>query len=115
MVTINQIEAGATKYIDAEIAPKIPVNVPNGQLKKFAFLTGAAYAVHNSVRQYAAAPLLIQSGAVDEEGNVDLDGVLEAARKAVPEKGLQVTVPILGNLTFFPEDLERLAAYIKEA
>lgn len=94
MVTINQIEAGAAKYIDAEIAPKIPVNVPNGQLKKVAFLTGAAYAVRKGVRQYLSNPLLAQLGAVDADGNVDLDGVLEAARGAVSEKGFKATVPI---------------------
>lgn len=115
MVTINQIEAGATKYIDAEIAPKIPVNVPNGQLKKVAFLTGAAYAVHKGVQQYLSNPLLTQLGAVDSEGNVDLDGVLEASRGTVPKDGFKVTVPILGDLTFYVEDLERLATYIKEA
>lgn len=113
MVTIQQIEAGAVKYIDAEIAPKIPVNVPNGQLKKIAFLTGAAYAVRKNVQKYAGSPILAQLGAVDEDGGIDLDGVLEAARGSVPEKGFKVTVPILGDLTFFMEDLEKLAEYIK--
>lgn len=115
MVTISQIEAGAVKFIDAEIAPKIPVNVPNGQLKKVAFLAGAAYAVHKNVQQYAAHPMLAQLGAVDETGNVDLDGILDAARSAVPDTGVKVDVPILGGLTFYAEDLERLATYIKEA
>ena len=115
MVTINQIEAGAVKYIDAEIAPKIPVNVPNGKLKKIAFLAGAAYAVRKNVHQYAGHPMLAQLGAVDEKGDIDLDGILEAARGAVPEDGFPVTVPILGELTFFAEDLERLATYITEA
>lgn len=115
MVKINQIETGAAKYIDAEIAPKIPVNVPNGQLKKVAFLTGAAYAVRKGVRQYLSNPLLAQLGALDADGNVDLDGVLEAARGAIPETGFKATVPILGDLTFYVEDLERLATYIKEA
>lgn len=115
MATISQIESGIVKYIDAEVAPKIPVNIPNGQLKKFAFLTGAAYAVRKGVQQYANHPFLAKLGAVDEEGNVDLDGVLEAARSAVPEKGFKATVPILGDLTFYLEDLERLATYIKEA
>ena len=78
------------------------------------FRSGAAYAVRKGVRQYANYPLLTQLGAVDEEGNVDLDGVLEAARGAVPEKGFKATVPILGDLTFYMEDLERLAKYIKE-
>lgn len=115
MVTIDQVEAGAIKFIDNEIAPKIPVNVPNGQLKKVVFLAGAAYAVRKNLRQYAVHPMLAQLGAVDQEGGVDVDGILEAARSAVPETGFKATVPVLGDLTFYEEDLERLAAYIKEA
>lgn len=115
MVTINQVEAGLAKYIDAEIAPKIPVNIPNGQIKKIAFLTGAAYAVRKGVRQYIGHPVLRQMGAVDETGSVDLDGVLDAARDVIPKDGFKATVPILGDLTFFSEDVEKLAEYIKEA
>lgn len=115
MVTITQVEAGMAKFIDSEIAPKIPVNVPNGQLKKFAFLTGAAYAIHNRVQQYIGSPALVSLGAVDEAGQIDLDGILDAARGNVPVTGFKVTVPILGDLTFYAEDLERLAAYIREA
>lgn len=115
MVTIDQVEAGAIKFIDNEIAPKIPVNVPNGQLKKVVFLAGAAYTVRKNLRQYAVHPMLAQIGAVDQEGGVDVDGILEAARSAVPETGFKATVPVLGDLTFYAEDLERLAAYIKEA
>ena len=115
MVTINQIEAGAVKFIDAEIAPKIPVNVPNGQLKKIAFLAGAAYAVRKTVQKYASHPSISSLGAVDEEGNIDLDGLLEAARGVIPAEGFTANVPILGNLTFYTEDLDHLAAYIKEA
>ena len=122
MVTTNQIEAGAVKFIDNVIAPNIPTNVPNGKLKKFAFLAGAAYAVHKGVQQYANLPVLSgllpalsELGAVDAEGNVDLDGILEAARSRIPAEGLVVNVPILGDLTFDAADLDRLAAYIKEA
>lgn len=114
MVTISQIEAGVVKFLDGEIAPKIPVNIPNGQLKKVAFLAGATYAIHKNAQRYANHPILAQLGALDEEGNVDLDGLLEAARGSVPAKGFKATVPILGDLTFYVEDLERLAAYINE-
>ena len=101
-------------YIDAEIATNIPVNIPNGQIKKIAFLAGAAYAVRRGVRQYISHPVLLQLGAVDEAGNMDLDGVLEAARGVIPEEGFKVAVPILGDLTFFAEDVEKLAEYIRE-
>lgn len=115
MVTIKQIEAGAVKYIDAELAPQIPVNVQNGQLKKVAILACAAYTIHKRVQEYASHPTLAQMGAMDEDGNVDLDGLLDSAKQAMPDTGVQIDVPILGPLTFFQKDLDNLAEYIKEA
>ena len=78
-------------------------------------MAGAAYAVHKNVQQYAAHPLLAQMGAVDESGDLDLDGLLASVKQAVPDTGVKIDVPILGSLTFYLEDFERLAAYIKEA
>lgn len=54
-------------------------------------------------------------GAVDESGDLDLDGLLASVKQAVPDTGVKIDVPILGSLTFYLEDFERLAAYIKEA
>ena len=88
--------------------------MPNGQLKKMAFMAGAAYAVHKNVQKYAAHPLLAQMGAVDKSGDLDLDGLLASVKQAVPDTGVKIDVPILGSLTFYLEDFERLAAYIKE-
>lgn len=115
MATINQIETGACKYIDNEIAPKIPVDIPNGQLKKIAVVAGAVYAIRTKLRQAAANPALTAIGAVDSEGNIDAEGLAEMAMAQIPEKGFKVTVPILGDLTFFAEDVELLIKYIKEA
>lgn len=115
MATIEQIEQGAMKFIDAEIAPKIPTDIPNGQIKKIAAVAGAAYAVRNGLRQVIANPALSAIGAVDGEGDVDVDGIVEIAAARIPNEGFKVTVPILGDLTFFREDLERLKTYIVEA
>lgn len=114
MSTIQQIEQGAVKFIDAEIAPKIPTNIPNGQIKKIAALAGAAYAVHNGLGKVLSNPALAAIGAVDGEGNVDVEGLAAAATAQIPEGGFKVTVPILGDLTFFKEDVDRLKTYITE-
>ncbi len=114
MATIEQIERGAVKFIDAELAPKIPVNIPNGQLKKIAAVAGAVYAVKHGLEKLVGNPALAAIGAVDADGNVDLEGIAAIAEEQIPEKGFQVTVPILGDLTFFREDLGRLLAYITE-
>ena len=114
MVSIKQIEQGAVRYIDNEFAPKIPTNIPNGQIKKIAAVAGAAYAVKHGLEKLAAHPALTAIGAVNGDGEVDLDGIAEMVRAQIPKEGFKVTVPILGDLTFFAEDVERLEAYIKE-
>lgn len=114
MVTITQFEQGAVKFIDAEIAPKIPTNIPNGQIKKIAAVSGAVYAVRHGLRKAASNPALAAIGAVDGDGNIDVDGLAEIATAQIPDAGFKVTVPILGDLTFFREDVERLKAYITE-
>lgn len=115
MATIKQIETGAVRYIDAELAPKIPTNIPNGQLKKIAAIAGATYAIHHGLQKLVVNPALAAIGAVDAEGNIDVDGLSEAARGQIPETGFKVTVPILGDLTFYAEDVEKILQYIKEA
>ena len=114
MATIAQIEQGVVRFIDNEIAPKIPTSIPNGQLKKIAAVTGAVYAVKHGLEKLVANPALAAIGAVDGDGNVDVEGIAETFQAQIPEKGFKVTVPILGDLTFFSEDLERLRAYIVE-
>lgn len=114
MVSITQIEQGAVKYIDQEIAPHIPTNIPNGQIKKIAAVAGAAYAVKHGTAKLVSNPALAAIGAVNEDGDVDLDGIAEMVRAQIPKEGFKLTVPILGDLKFFAEDVDRLVAYIKE-
>ncbi len=112
MVSIQQIEQGAAKFIDNEIAPKIPTNIPNGQIKKIVAVAGAAYAVRNGLGKLSANPALTTIGAVDDSGNVDVEGIAEMIKTQIPKEGFKVTVPILGDLTFFTEDVDRLLTYI---
>ena len=114
MATISQIEQGAVSFIDQEIAPKIPTNIPNGQIKKIAAVAGAVYAVRKGLQKAVSNPALTAIGAVDGDGNVDVDGLSEIVSAQIPDSGFKITVPILGDLTFFREDVERLRAYITE-
>lgn len=114
MATIAQIEAGAAKYIDQELAPNIPTNIPHGQIKKMAAVAGAVYAVKNGLRRAISSPAVTAIGAVDENGDVDVDGIAQAFLEQVPKEGFHVDVPILGPLTFFKEDVEKLVECIKE-
>lgn len=114
MATLAQIERGVAKYIDNDMAPKIPTNIPNGKIKKIAAVTGAVYAMRNGLRKAVSDPTFAKIGAVDMAGNVDVTGLAEIAAEQIPDDGFTLTVPILGELTFFREDLEKLKSYIME-
>ena len=107
MVSMQQVEHGLARFIDAELAPKIPVDGPNGQLKRVGFLVGVTYKLHRQL------PALVSSiGAVEQNGDVDIEGLLEAIQMRVPESGLRVQVPVVDELIFYPSDVERIKAYI---
>lgn len=115
MATIAQIESGAVRYIDAELAPKIPTNIPNGQIKKIAAISGAVYAIRRGLQTIGSNPTLAAIGAISAEGEIDVSGLAAVAREHIPETGFKLTVPILGDLTFYTEDVDKLLQYIEEA
>lgn len=107
MVSMTQIENGVARFVDNELAPKIPADGPNGGLKRFGLLVALSYNIKSKV-----PAVLATMGAVDENGNVDLDGVAEMARRYMPDAGLRVQVPVINELVFYPADVDLLRRYI---
>lgn len=108
MVSVAQIEAGVAKFVDNELAPKIPTEGPNGALKRFGLLVALSYNIKSKV-----PAVLATMGAVDECGNVDLDSVAELAKHYMPEKGLRMQVPVINEMVFYPADIDLLRRYIE--
>ena len=44
-----------------------------------------------------------------------MDGLLAAIRPQIGEGGMAVELPVLGELTIYPSDVDTLAQYIREA
>ena len=106
-MSMQQIENGLARFIDNELAPKIPIDGQNGPVKRMAFLVGVTYMIHKQL------PALLNTiGAVDQNGNFDIEGVLEAIKPRVPESGLRVKVPVIDELVFYPSDVEQIKSYI---
>lgn len=116
MVSMNQIEAGVSRWLDRELMPKLPTGGQYDGIKKAATVALALYAIK---RGRAALDSLTQNsflgtiGAVDREGNVDLEGFVEEMKKQLPENGLKVSVPMVGDMTFYRTDLDDVMRYIK--
>lgn len=116
MVSMNQIEAGISRWLDKELMPKLPTGGQYDGIKKAATVALALYAIK---RGRAALDSLTHNsflgtiGAVDRDGNVDLEGFVEEMKKQMPENGLKVSVPMVGDLTFYRSDLDDVMRYIK--
>ena len=52
---------------------------------------------------------------MDAEGNIDLDRLYNAARTRVDGKKIPLTIPVIGELRFDVNDVDRLYKYIQEA
>lgn len=53
--------------------------------------------------------ILRSVGFVDAEGNIDIDSVLSSLKKEIEKKErLTISLPLIGNITFVPEDVDRL-------
>lgn len=113
MTHIDKITAGAAKWLDRELMPKLP----SDGLKKAATVALATYALSrgkNALMSVTENSFLGTIGAADGNGNIDLEGFAEEMRKQMPESGLRVSVPMIGDLTFYRTDLDDLLRYIRE-
>lgn len=112
MVTLEQFKKGAETYCAREIEKKLPLS------KAFLFGTaaGVLFAKFDAMAEWLKSkPLVAQLGIISADGEID-DETLFAAMRAQAEKGnASFDIPIIGNMTFSDEDVDRLHQCIKGA
>jgi hypothetical protein len=116
MVSMNQIEAGVSRWLDRELMPKLPTGGAYDGLKKAATVALALYAIKRgraALDSLTHNSFLATIGAVDHEGNIDIEDLAEEMKKQMPEAGLKVSVPMVGDMTFYRTDLDDMLRYIK--
>ena len=112
MISIDQLMRGVTRFADLEVIPHLPTGKGIGAGIALALLMDGGKARILQLREHPAVQLM---GIMDEQGNVDLDRLYSAARPKVDGQKLPVTIPIIGELRFDVNDLDKLYKYIQEA
>lgn len=107
MATIDQIEMGLGNYLDNEVFAAYQDN----SIVKAVMQAGVAFAIHK--RKNDAVKFLSMMGAVDENGEVDVDTLAEFLKKYIPTTGSVFENKTIGKLTFQKEDVDKLCTYIK--
>ena len=116
MVSIDQVEFGLARWMDKELVPKIPTGGAYDGLKKAATVAVGLYAIkriRSALTYLAESDFLNTIGATTKEGHLDVEGFAEEMRKQIPEEGLRVSVPMVGDMTFYRGDLDDIVRYIK--
>ena len=111
MVEIARIERGIARYLDAELVPKFPehswkqfgVGMVSGLIAKRGGMVIEAYRQH---------PVAVAFGLVDGSGCIDVDILRQLAKERIPDMGLPVEVPLLGKVTVYRVDVDKLYEYI---
>lgn len=115
MVSINQIETGVTRWLDNELMPKLPSGGSYDGLKKAAAVAFAMYAIKRgktALESLADSSFLSTIGAA-RDGYIDLEGFAEEMRKQIPDDGIKVSVPMIGDMTFYRGDIDDMLRYIR--
>ena len=112
MVTIDQAMRGVAQYADNEIIPHLPTGKGIGAGIALALIMDGGKVQLLKLRENPAVQMM---GIMDADGNIDLDRLYNAARTRVDGKKIPLTIPVIGELRFDVNDVDRLYKYIQEA
>ena len=102
---------GAMRYADNEVIPHLPGGKGIGAGIMLALIMEGSREKVLALRENPAVRLM---RIMDEQGNIDIDRLYSAARPKFENK-LSVSVPLIGDLKFDQNDVDKLYKYIQEA
>lgn len=106
MITADQLKAGIGSYLQTKMMPRLD--------SKRQFLLGTVYGLGAArmdalLSQAAKMPALRALGVIQENGEIDLSALYDAAQGQMREQGkLTVEIPFMGVFTFDEGDLQDL-------
>ena len=110
-VTIDQAMRGAMRYADNEVIPHLPGGKGIGAGIMLALIMEGSREKLLALREHPAVKMM---GVMDESGNVDVEKLYSVARPKLDGKKLPVSIPIIGELRFDVNDLDRLYSMVQE-
>lgn len=109
MVSIDRVQNGVARYLDAELVPKM-----NG-LNKWVFSAIATAYIADAPKlmdRIKGSALLAPLELIDVAGNVDIDKVYANLKPAAEKCPAPINVPGIGTITLTAADVDALYNYI---
>lgn len=112
-VPVARIEQGIASYLDAELMPQLQ----KGGVEKVIIGTVASLAIRKAgdiANSYKDNKVVKMLGIMDSNGNVDVETLVEEIKKNIDDDGFTVDIPMMGEMTFQREDIDKLYGFIQE-
>ena len=107
----NSVLNGVVKFVDREIVANM------NPWQEVIARVAIARVINNSqsIKESLSKNAFIRAFAIsDENGNIDVEGLVCDLKKAISEKGcLEISVPMFGNFKFVEKDVDTLHSYIR--
>lgn len=111
MNTPEEIVNGLMRYADKEVIPKLGTG---GKWVVGTVVGMAGSKINEVAKELSTNSLAKGIGAVNEDGLFDVDKVIESLQNSANRYGnMSLNVPMLGVMTFTPEDVVKVGRYIK--
>lgn len=110
MYTYDKVMLGITKYIDFEILNKID------GWKKWVVGSGISLALANSNNifdQIKNNNLIKMLDIIDNNNGINVDKIYAEIKKQAEKSPMNISIPLIGNITFNSSDVDKLYEYIK--
>lgn len=111
MVSVDKIEKGIANYLDGELMPQLQGN----GVEKVIIGTAASLFIHRAgavIEGYKDNKIVKMLGIMNENGDIDVDTLVEEVKKNIPKEGVKLEIPIIGTMTFHKDDIDKLYDYI---
>jgi hypothetical protein len=111
MASIQQLQRGATRFVDNELVPAF------AGPEKIAVGGAAALLIANAeniVKQYSTHPMVALFG-VYKDGDINVDALYQAFAPRFGVEKIPIKIPIIGNIKIGKPEVDKLYQYIKEA
>ena len=112
MVSLAQVRAGLTKYLDEEFILKL-----NGWQKWVfgAFAGIALLRIDEIFESLKGNEIVKMLKVIDDFDNIDLDMLHEQFARQAQKSAVTFTAPVIGPVTLNSADVDKIYRYIKEA
>lgn len=111
MVKASAISKGMVNFVDSELLPKIP------GLQKWIVGTVAGIVGKKAdaiIENLSQNPLMKTLGIVDDNGNIDIEVIYNELSKQASKSPAVLSIPMVGDIKLYADDVESLYRHIME-